>query len=257
MPVRSPKFGDLARERGHEAVVVERGRAQRAGERQQLLHRLRGEGLDLLELGAQPGRDVERGGLQAQQDRGQRLVDLVVEVLRDPGALLLLGADDGAAALEALLLDAGEHAVEGGGQALDVARGVRVGGGALAGRQQVDALHRLDEVLERLEAVAQQQRVDQHGGDDGDADQQVALQRCEAGRLVGGEHRGDERRHGDEHRVDGQNLGQKRAGAHRYGSSSADMDICLTPVLTPVVFRRYPSGSIESRSALLGRTLIA
>ena len=60
MPVRSPKSATWLGERGDEAVVVERGRAQRAGERQQLLHRLRGERLDLLELGAQPGRDVER-----------------------------------------------------------------------------------------------------------------------------------------------------------------------------------------------------
>ena len=219
MPVRSPKFDDLARERRHEAVVVERGRAQRAGERQQLLHRLRGEGLDLLELGAQPGRDVERGGLQAQQDRGQRLVDLVVEVLRDPGALLLLGADDGAAALEALLLDAGEHAVEGGGEALDVARGVRVGGGALARARSRSTRSivstRCSSGLRRWRSssVLTSTAVT--------TATPISRSRCsgrEAGRLVGGEHRGDERGHRDERRVDGQNLGQKRAGAHRYGS---------------------------------------
>ena len=94
------EVGDLRGERRHEAVVVERGRAQLAREVQQLLHRLRGERLDLLELRAQPGRRRRAiVGLQAQQDRGQRLVDLVVQVLRDPRALLLLGAQDGAAGL--------------------------------------------------------------------------------------------------------------------------------------------------------------
>ena len=155
MPVRSPKFGDLAGERGDEAVVVERGRAQRAGERQQLLHRLRGERLDLLELGAQPGRDVERGGLQAQQDRGQGLVDLVVQVLGDARALLLLGADDGAAALDALLLEAGEHAVEVGGQALDLARRA-LGGAWRAGRARSRSTRSIvcEQALERARAGA-------------------------------------------------------------------------------------------------------
>ena len=52
---------------------------------------------------------------EPQQDAGQRLVDLVVEVLRDPRALLLLRAQHGAAGLAALVLEAVHHAVEVGG----------------------------------------------------------------------------------------------------------------------------------------------
>ena len=54
MPVRWPKSLDLAGERGDQAVVVERGRAQLAGEREQLLHRLADELLRLLQLARRP-----------------------------------------------------------------------------------------------------------------------------------------------------------------------------------------------------------
>ena len=209
------EVGDLAGEGGDEAVVVERGRAQRAGERQQLLHRLGGERLDLLELRTQPGRDVVSGGLESQQDRGQRLVDLVMEVLGDAGALLLLRADDGAAALHALLLEAGEHAVEVAREALDLARGGVVGLGALAGGGEVDALHRLHQALQRREPALEQQRVDQHGADDREADQQQPLQRGDAPASVGREQRGDDRRRGDEGGVDRQDLGEEGSGTHR------------------------------------------
>jgi hypothetical protein len=89
--------GDLGGERGHEPVVVERGRAQLAREVQQLLHRLGGERLGVRELVDEVRRGVGHRRLQPQQDPGQRLVDLVVEVLGDPRALLLLGAQDRAA----------------------------------------------------------------------------------------------------------------------------------------------------------------
>ena len=175
----------LGGERGDEAVVVERGRAQRARERQQLLHRLGGERLDLLELRAQPGRDVERGGLQAQQDRGQGLVDLVVQVLGDARALLLLGADDGAAALDALLLEAGEHAVEVGGQALDLAR-------ALCGRvarwpgedgstRSIVASRRSSGASRRLSSSV----LMQHGADDGERRSAAALRGATSLRVPG------------------------------------------------------------------------
>ena len=94
--------GDLRGERGHEPVVVERRRAELAGEVQQLLHRLRRERLRVGELGEQVGRRVADRRREPQQDRGQRLVDLVVEVLGDPRALLLLGAQHRAAGLAAL-----------------------------------------------------------------------------------------------------------------------------------------------------------
>ena len=198
----------LGGERGDEAVVVEGRGAEGARERQQLLHRLGRERLDLLELGAQPGRDVERGGLEPEQDRGQGLVDLVVQVLGDAGALLLLGADDGAAALDALLLDAGEHLVEAGGQALDLVRRARGGVGALAGRARVDALHRRQQRLERHEPALEQQGVDEHGADDGDADEQRPAN------VVRVQQRRDQRGDRDERRVDGEDLVQEGTSAH-------------------------------------------
>jgi hypothetical protein len=64
---------------------------------QQLLHRLRHQRLRLLELVLERRRRGADRRLQAQQDRGERLVDLVVEVLGEPRALDLLGAQHGAA----------------------------------------------------------------------------------------------------------------------------------------------------------------
>ena len=83
---------DLARDRRRQAEVVERGRAQLAGEREQLAHRLVGERFGLGELGLELRRRRLAGRLEAQQQPGQRLVDLVVEVAGDPRPLLLLGA---------------------------------------------------------------------------------------------------------------------------------------------------------------------
>jgi hypothetical protein len=131
-----------------------------------------------------------------------------VQVLGDAGALLLLGADDGAAALDALLLDAGEHLVEAGGQALDLVRRTLGGVGALAGLGGVDALHGREQRLERYEPALEQQRVDEHGADDGDADEQRSAN------VVRVQQRRDQRCHGDERRVDGEDLVQERASAH-------------------------------------------
>ena len=166
---------DLRRERRDQAVVVERGRAQLAREVQELLHRLVGEALGLLQLGAQRVRRVHRGRLEAQQDAGERLVDLVVEVLGDPRALLLLAAQHGAAGLAALLLDAGQHVVEARGQLLHLAGGPARRIRAHAGGVEVDAVHRAHEAVHRLEAVADQQRVEQHGAEHRQREQQQAL----------------------------------------------------------------------------------
>ena len=58
---------DVARERRLEPEVVERGRAQLAGQRQQLLHRLVGERPDLGELGGELGRRLLARRLEPQQ----------------------------------------------------------------------------------------------------------------------------------------------------------------------------------------------
>jgi hypothetical protein len=72
-------------------------------------------------------------GLQAQQDARERLVGLVVQVAREARALRLLGAQDGAGAGAALVLDAVEHAVERLAQAHDVLRVGALGVRAHAG----------------------------------------------------------------------------------------------------------------------------
>ena len=94
------KSVDLRAQRGLQAVVVERGRAQLAREAQQLVHRLRRDA-----PASRAARAASSGGaawalrLEAQQDAGQRLVDLVVQVAGEPRALVLLAAQDGVGGL--------------------------------------------------------------------------------------------------------------------------------------------------------------
>jgi len=80
-------------ERGDQPVVVEHRRAQPARESQELLHRLRGEPLRVAQFRLERGGRRDDRRLEPQQDRRERLVDLVVEVLREPLALALLRAD--------------------------------------------------------------------------------------------------------------------------------------------------------------------
>ena len=128
----------LRAQRGHQAVVVERRRAQLAGQAEQLLHRLVGEALGLLELVGELGRRVLGGRGEAQRDGGERLVDLVVQVAGDARALGLLGAQHGGGAADALVLQAREHEVEGLAQARDVLRLAVLRLRAHAGQRQVD-----------------------------------------------------------------------------------------------------------------------
>jgi hypothetical protein len=205
----------LRAERRDQAVVVERRGAQLARQVQQLLHRLVGEALGLLQLGPQRVRGVHRRRLEAQQDAGQRLVDLVVEVLGDPRALPLLPAQHRTAGLAALVLEAGEHAVEAGGQLLDLARRPARLVGAHAGGVQIDLVHGLDEALHRLQTAADQQRVQQHRAEDGEREQQQAVRAGRVAQAVAGDDRRHDRGHADQQRVDGQDLGKKRARAHQ------------------------------------------
>ena len=93
---------DLGAQRGLEPVVVQRGRAQLAGEAQQLVHGHRGGLCRLAQLGAQRLGRVVLDRAQAQQHAGQRLVGLVVQVARQARPLGLLRAQDGLGALAAL-----------------------------------------------------------------------------------------------------------------------------------------------------------
>ena len=79
---------------------------------------------------ASSGGAFSRSRLEAQQQAGQRLVDLVVEVAGDAGALLLLGLERGARGAPALGLQALEHPREGAVQARDLLRAARLVGAA-------------------------------------------------------------------------------------------------------------------------------
>ena len=120
MPVRAPKSATCEASAGirpWSSSAV--GRSWRASV-EQLLHRLRDELLGLLQLGPQRPRRVADRRRQPQQDRRQRLVDLVVQVLGDPRALLLLRPQHRAAGLAPLRLEPLEHPVERVGELVDL-----------------------------------------------------------------------------------------------------------------------------------------
>ena len=150
---------ELRLDRRHQAVVVERGRAQLAGQVQEFLHRLVHEPLQLGDLVHALGRAVMGERLEAQQDRGERLVHLVVEVARQPAALLLLRAHRERAGAAALLLDALEQAVEGGREPVDLLDRIGVAELVAGGLGGVDVLDALDQALERREAALKHPEV--------------------------------------------------------------------------------------------------
>jgi len=164
-------------------------------------------------------------GLQAQQDGRQRLVDLVVQILRDALALALLGANRRTARVPALLLEALEHPVERQPKALDLARVGVLHAYAPAGVGQVGLLHRVDHLREGSEAAAQQERVAEKRREQrGDEHDHLAT----VGDLPDVQVHGD-RRHehgsGDQQEVHGEHLSEQRAPAHErmeWGSHPMD-----------------------------------
>ena len=92
-PVPLLEFLQTGLERGHEAVVVEDGRAEKLRELAELSHRLGGQpacvGGSRAQL-AERGRQLLLDRLQVGGDRGQRLTDVFVQVARQPVALLLV-----------------------------------------------------------------------------------------------------------------------------------------------------------------------
>jgi hypothetical protein len=212
---RAPaELGHERAQRGGEPEVVERGRAQLAREPQQLLHRLRGDALRLGELGAQLLGRALGGRLQPQQHARERLVGLVVEVARDARALGLLGLEDRAGGARALGVDALEHPVERLAQARDLLHLAALGRRGRAPAGEVDGLHRGDELLERREAPAQHQAVDEDGREQRAGEQREAPP---VGHRAGVEVHHERRREdgrGDQHRVDGEDLGQECGTLH-------------------------------------------
>ena len=119
------------------------GRPQLARQPQQLLHRLVHQALQRADLRGQLLRRLFAQRLQAQQDGGERLVHLVVQVAREPPALLLLGAQHQAPGAASLVLDAAKQAAEGDREPLDLldvrARDDELGGRAGPDRSPRDA----------------------------------------------------------------------------------------------------------------------
>ena len=156
---------ELRLHRGQQPVVVERRGPQLAGEVEQLLHRLVHQLLELGHLRSALRRGVLGERLEAQQDRGEGLVDLVVQVARQATALLLLGAHRELARAPALLLDALEQALEGVREAIDLLDRV-MGDHQRGGLGGIDRLDPVDQVLERPEAALEHPEVHAEREDD-------------------------------------------------------------------------------------------
>ena len=143
MPVFDEKRLEVPLDRGHQAVVVQRGRAQLARELQQLVHGLVHERLELHHLRREPRRRVLGERLESQQDRGERLVHLVVQIAGHALALVLLRADHHAAAAPPLRLDAAEQTPERVGEPVDLHHGALLLRAEAAGLSRVDRLEPL------------------------------------------------------------------------------------------------------------------
>jgi hypothetical protein len=83
---------------------------------------------------------------------------------------------------------------------------------------EVDALHRLDHLLERREAAAQQPAVDEHHREQRDDEHEEALALDDGLGVQAGDDRGGEHGGRHEQRVDGQNLRQEGRMLHRSGN---------------------------------------
>ncbi len=205
---------DEGRERGLEPEVVERRRPQPAGEVEQLPHRPRDQAADLAELLDDLGiAALAAHGLEPEQQGGQGLVDLVVEVAGDPLALALLGAQGRVRGAAALGLEPFEHRVERALDADDLLGPVR-DDRRRRRLAEVGLLHLRDEILERREAAREQPDVDRDGGrerePENEADRGAV---AEAAVGVRGDPRGDHGR-GDQQQVHGQHLGEKGSATH-------------------------------------------
>ena len=148
-------------QRADESEVFEQFRPQLLRDPPHLLERAADGGLCL--LNALTSTCAIGGGerVELEQDAGQYLADLVVEVARDPQSLRLLGCQCAAAALATLSLQSVEHLIEGGDRLGHL--GAALLDQSLPGLQQVDRSHPLDQPLDGRQRPSQQQKVgDEH-----------------------------------------------------------------------------------------------
>ena len=138
------------------------------------------------------GRRVLGQRLEPQQDRRERLVHLVVEVAREPAALLLLRAHHELAGAAALLLHPVEQSLEGLGEPADLLGGPVRAEVERVGRGGVHLLDALDQALQRPEAALEHPHVHAEREHDREREHQElpALARhleVEAGHEAGGQ----------------------------------------------------------------------
>ncbi len=175
-----------------QAQLLQDARPQPARHPPDLVEAAPGGLLRLEQLGPQVGGGVVGGVLQLEQDGGEGLPHLVVQLLRDPPALGLLGGEHPGTARGPLGLQPVEHRVERTGQVRDLApaRHLR----APAGPQQVRRPHHPGEALERREAHPQQEGVGhEHRHQAGHEDERLADE------DRGGDRDGaEEQQHGDD-----------------------------------------------------------
>src|SRR5204863_9437789 len=103
-------------ERAGRAEVVERLRPQLARDAAHVLERGTRGLLRLEQLGPELWVGVASAAAELEQHRGERLPHLVMKLLGDPQPLALLRGEHAAGGVPALVLEAREHLVEGGGQ---------------------------------------------------------------------------------------------------------------------------------------------
>jgi len=205
---------ELRAQRRLQPVVVQRGGAQLARQAQQLVHRRGGDLLGVGQLGADVLGRVLHGGLQTQQHAGERLIALVVQVARQARALGLLALEHRCRGPGALVLQAPEHPVERLHEAHHVV-GVGIGQlRACARAGEVDALHDVDQPIQRREAPAQDHAVDEHRAEDARDDHERLAAPRDVLERQARSHDRRQPRGGDEQGVDREDLGRERRLAH-------------------------------------------
>jgi len=144
-----------------EPEIVEHGRAQLTRDPADLVEILTGQRLRLRQSRLEARRRLLHHILQLEQERGQALPHLIVQLGRDPPPLLFQTADDTRATRTPLELEPIEHLVERPDYRTQLERALDIE--PLPRPEQINPPHQLGEVAQRRETNAQQDGV---GGQD-------------------------------------------------------------------------------------------
>ena len=163
-----------------------------------------------LQIGSELLRGAPGQRLAAQQQPGQQLADLVVQLARDAAALGLLRRQRTPAALAPLALEPVEHVVERLGQRRHLLAG-RIDRHPLTRLQRVDRAHHRREPLERSERPVQQDPIRQQHRDEPRQDDPELLGRRRDRHRDRRQHQRGRREREDERVADEQPAKQRRA----------------------------------------------